>query len=100
MERKNIETIGDVLRAAIEESRMTGRLDECRAADAFREILGPQLASRCLRPFVKNGVMIVGIPNASLRNELSMSRSALTRAINSRLGKNVISEIRFSGRGS
>ncbi len=96
MDRKNIETIGDVLRAAIEESRMTGRLDECRAVETFSQAVGPDLAGQCHRPTVKKGVMTIGVPNASLRNELAMHRSSLLRTINSILGKTVLTEIRFT----
>lgn len=39
--------------------------------------------------------MTVGVPNASLRHELSMNRSAIRNALNSMIGKNSISEIRF-----
>ena len=87
MERKNIESIGDVLRMAIEESRMTGRLDECR--------VGPDLASQCARPQIRKGVMTVKVQRAPLRQELAMHRSSLMRAINTTLGKTVVTELRI-----
>ncbi|MDE6143856.1 MAG: DUF721 domain-containing protein, partial [Muribaculaceae bacterium] len=37
----------------------------------------------------------VGVRNAALRHELTMSRSMLAHEINRQLGKNVISDIRF-----
>lgn len=95
MERKNIESIGDVLRMAIEESRMTGRLDECRACDTFAAIVGPDLASQCARPQIRKGVMTVKVQRAPLRQELAMHRSSLMRAINTTLGKTVVTELRI-----
>nr|QIM10853.1 hypothetical protein Muribac1_0620 [uncultured Muribaculaceae bacterium] len=95
MERKDSQSIGDVLRLAFQENCMQGRLDECRAVDIWPEIVGPAIAVQCRRPFVAKGIMTVGVPNASLRNELSMNRSLLIRAINRHLGKETVTQIRF-----
>lgn len=95
MERIIPQSIGDVLRLAFQENCMQGRLDECKAADHWQALIGADLARKCRRPTVKNGVMTVGVPNAALRNELAMSRSSLRNAINSMIGKVTITEIRF-----
>ena len=96
MERTTPQSIGDVLRMAFQENCMQDRLDECRAADHWQVLIGEDLARKCRRPTVKNGVMTVGVPNAALRNELAMNRSSLKNAINSLIGKMTITEIRFT----
>lgn len=96
MERKESQSIGDILRLAFQDNCMQDRLDERRAADAWGNVVGDHIASQCRRPFVKAGMMTVGIPNAALRHELSMSRSSLVRAINTLLGKDVVRDIRFT----
>jgi len=96
MERKESQSIGDILRMAFQENCMQERLDECRAVDIWPEIVGKHLNGSYRRPTVRNGLMTVGIPNAALRNELTMTRTLLVRAINSRLGRKVISDIRFT----
>lgn len=96
MERITPQSIGDVLRLAFQENCMQDRLDECKAADHWQALIGPDLTRKCRRPTVKNGVMTVGVPNAALRNELAMNRSSLRRAINSMIGKQTITEIRFT----
>lgn len=95
MERKESQSIGDILRLAFQENCMQSRLDECKAVDLWPAIVGPALASQCRRPTVSKGLMTVGVPNAALRNELSMNRSSLVRAINAGLGKQTITDIRF-----
>lgn len=95
MERRDYQTIGDVLRQALEESRMTDRLDEVRAAAVWESVVGPNIAALTGRPWVSKGVMTVRTPDASLRQELMMSRSSLVRNINVIIGRDIITDIRF-----
>lgn len=97
MERHDIKSVGDVLRQAIEETHMQGRLDELRAADLWPEIVGSDIAAMTMKPLVRSGAMTIRVVDASLRQELSMSRTLLVREINRRMGKEVISSIRFIG---
>ncbi|MDE7115568.1 MAG: DUF721 domain-containing protein, partial [Muribaculaceae bacterium] len=46
---------------------------------------------------VKLGVMTISFSSPPLRHELTMHRSSIIKCINGKLGKNVISEIRFVG---
>lgn len=96
MERIDPQSIGDILRLAFQENCMQDRLDECKAADLWQTVVGPELSARCRRPTVRNGLMTVGVPNAALRNELLMNRSSLRNAINKSIGKMTITEIRFT----
>ena len=95
MERKEVVTVGDVLRECLEKSSMQGRLDEVRACDAFSLVVGTHIASLCHRPYMRNGVMTVGTSNASLRSELNMRRGGIMKGINEILGKEVVKEILF-----
>lgn len=95
MKRTVPQSIGDVLRLSLQQDCMQGRLDEVRAVEAWPRVLGEALASQTRRPTVRNGIMTVGIPNAALRHELSMTRSLLRRELNRTVGRDVIKEIRF-----
>ena len=95
MERRDAVTIGDVLRECLEKSSMQGRLDEVRACEVFSAVVGRELASLCARPYMKGGLMTIGVPNASLRSELNMRRGGIRKAINVVLGKDVVREIVF-----
>ncbi len=96
MERITPQSIGDILRIAFQNNCMQARLDECKAIDLWPSVIGPDIARHCRRPNVKNGVMTVGVPNAALRHELAMSRSTLRLEINRMIGKDTITEIRFT----
>lgn len=95
MKRIEPQSIGDVLRISIQESKMAGKLDERRAIEFWAPLVGDYMAKQCGRPTVRDGVMTVSVPGAALRHELTMSRSLLIRLINEKLGKQVIKEIRF-----
>ena len=95
MDRKVPESVGDVLRNLLQETSLQNRMDELKAADLWKAVAGEPIAKNTGNPQVKNGVMSISVPNASLRNELHMNRSLLRNIINKKIGKNVITEIRF-----
>ena len=95
MERKESQSVGDILRLAFQENCMQDHLDEWKAIELWESVVCRNLAAMCRRPKVEAGVMTVGVPNASLRHEFTMSRSSLRNAINHAIGKQTISEIRF-----
>ncbi|MBD5268731.1 MAG: DUF721 domain-containing protein [Bacteroides sp.] len=97
MKRTEIQSIGDVLRSVLDESNMSLRLAELKAGEIWQEMIGSELASKCMRPYVKNGVMSIRVTDAALRHEFHMQRSSMIRAINRRLNANIISDIRFIG---
>ncbi len=97
MERSEIKSIGDVLRQAIEETNMQGRLDELRAADLWPSIVGADIASRTMKPLVRSGAMTIRVVDASLRHELNMHRTLLLREINRLMQKEIIISLRFIG---
>lgn len=96
MKRYYPESIGDVLRQVLEETSLQNRMDELRAAGLWKSIVGDSLAVQCSAPLVKNGVMQIGVPNASLRHELMMNRTRLRALINQTIGKEIITEIKFT----
>lgn len=89
------QSMGDVMRALLQENRMDSRLDEFKAIEVWPSVVGNHIAGECGRMFVKAGVLTVSVPNAALRHELTMSRSPLMREINRVIGKPVLTEIRF-----
>ena len=95
MERKDPESVGDVLRNLLEETSLQGRMYELKAVELWPKVAGSVIASECKKPSVKNGVMSIGVANASLRNDLHMNRSRLRAVINEYLGKEIITEIKF-----
>lgn len=97
MERKEAESLGDLLRKAIEENQAAFRFDEINAMNAWPRVVGQAVASKTSRPFIKGGIMTIRVVSAPLRHELNMMRSAIAKAINEDVGKEVVKELRFLG---
>lgn len=95
MDRKDICSIGDVLRQVIAENDMQDRLDELKAADGWARVVGDYVAARTSRPSVRKGRMIVKVADAGLRQELSMHRSVIIRDLNHIAGREIITSLRF-----
>jgi predicted nucleic acid-binding Zn ribbon protein len=95
MKRTEPQQLSEVLKNALEAYSLDGRLSEYRAADAWPSVVGKHIAELTGRPYVSQGVMMVRVPSPSLRQELSMHRSSLLKALNDTVGKEVILELRF-----
>lgn len=96
MQRYTPQSVGDVLRDLLEETSLQNRMDELKAAEMWKIVTGESISALTGKPSVRNGVMAVGVPNASLRNELMMHRSRLREIINQKIGKEIITEIKFT----
>lgn len=96
MQRIDYQSVGDVLRAALNESRMGTVLDSYKAIGAWELVVGPYIAGRTMRPTVQGSILCVRTPHASLRHELQMNRTTLIRAINDHIGHEVITDIRLT----
>ena len=95
MERTVPQSIGDILRNVFRDSCMDQRLNECKAVELWGNVIGENIASQCRKPRVENGLMTIGVVNASLRHELTMNRSAIRDSINRLIGKETLKDIRF-----
>ncbi|MGL4992772.1 MAG: DUF721 domain-containing protein [Bacteroidales bacterium] len=93
MKRRNFQSIGAVIGEFLKESNIDVRLNETRAIQTWRDILGTSV-DRCTREiYVRNGVLYVHLTSAVLRHELQMSRSNLISRINDQLGLDIIKDI-------
>lgn len=97
MQRKDYQTLGDVLRQAVSDAGMEDRLRETKAAALWKFVVGPAIAAECGKPWVAKGILNVAVRNAALRHELFMSRAALVKAINSSFSRPVVTDIRLLG---
>lgn len=95
MERKEAESIGDLLRREIEENQAAFRFDEIEAINAWPKVIGSSVAIKTLRPYIKDGKMTIKVPSAPLRHELNMMRTAISKAINTEVGKEVVKDLKF-----
>ncbi len=94
MKRTNTVNIGQVINEVLGEYKLNDKLNETRVVAAWPEVLGP-LAKPTDELYIKNKTLFVRLSSSVVRNELSMMRSSLIKALNGEVGGEVITDIVF-----
>lgn len=95
MKRTHPKSIAEVIDGFMKAEQLDTQLNEQRASALWPQIVGQGINRYTISRDVRNGVLIVRLSSAPLRNELMMNRSALIKRINEALGQDVIHDIIF-----
>lgn len=95
MKRTEPESIGDIMRRAIDRSVLREGIDRSRAASEWGRVVGEHIAGLCGKPRMERDLLIVPVASAGLRQELNLRRTAIVADINARVGATVVRDIRF-----
>lgn len=95
MKRNNTEQIGLLLRRFMREEGLETPLNEQRLINAWKDVLGPTIASYTGNLYIKNQILYVHLTSAPLRQELMMGRDLLVKNLNKHVGATVITNIIF-----
>ena len=95
MKRTYPKSIAEVIDGFLKAEQLDTQLNEQRASALWPQIVGQGINRYTISRDVRDGVLIVRLSSAPLRNELMMNRSALIKRINEALGQEVIREIIF-----
>lgn len=66
-----------------------------RALQVWPEVVGPLINRQTVERRLAGGVLLLRVASAPMRSELHMHRSSLVKALNDRVGKDVITDIKF-----
>ncbi len=97
MRRQNTEQVGAVVAQFLREQGLEKPLLEHRLVEAWPELMGPLVAKYTGKIEIKNGVLLVRITSAALRQELFIARQQLVERLNQHVGADIISDIRLLG---
>lgn len=92
----DVQTLGDLIKAYIEECKGADYLDEMKVINSWSEVVGKFIASHTIDVTFKNHVLFVRVDSDVLRNELSYSKSLLASSLNEKVGKEIVEEIVLS----
>lgn len=95
MKRTYPKHIAAIIEESMAKSGLTQSFNEQRAASAWAEVVGPAINRYTLRRYVDHGVLHVFLSSAPLKNELSFTRERLIEALNTYVGADAITDIRF-----
>ncbi|MBP5682418.1 MAG: DUF721 domain-containing protein [Bacteroidales bacterium] len=93
MQRKEPESIGDVLRQLLVANGGYKRIKEIRLTQEWDKIVGPMIARNTEEINLKDGILSVKFRSAIVRNEISMRRSSLQKLLNDTMHEQIVKEI-------
>lgn len=96
MERRKEESIGNVLLRYLRQSQLESPLNEFRILQSWNEIAGSTAAQLTQDIHIYNQKLYVKLRSATMRTELMMKRTELTRKLNQKVGAQVITDIVLS----
>lgn len=94
MERRNAQTLGEVLHEFFEEhTDLYEKILENRAKRAWGELLGPSILQYTHTIYIRDKVLYVSLTSSVLRSELLLCRDRLLKSLNEHIGTNLLKNI-------
>ena len=94
MQRRNTQTIGEVLRDFFEDNtELYEKMLEIRVQRAWGEVLGPMIQQYTRNIYVRDKVLYVSLTSSVLRSELTLCRERLVKSLNDYAGSAVLRDI-------
>ena len=97
MRRQNSEQVGAVIAQFLREQGLEKPFLEHKLIEAWPSLMGPLVQKYTGNIEIKNGVLLVQIKSAALRQELFIARHQLIEKLNNEVGAEVINDIRLLG---
>jgi predicted nucleic acid-binding Zn ribbon protein len=93
MERSNIQSLAEAIRAFLKESKLEKPLKERRLVQSWESLLGKSVARATERIYLKEGRLVVHLSSSVVRNELYMLQDEIIRKLNEAAGEELVKEI-------
>jgi len=95
-DRENkVQDLGNALKNMFSEFSLEKKFGETELVQSWEQLVGPSISSRTGKLYVKNSVLYVEVLSAPLKNELTLSKSALLKRVEDTFGKAVIKDIKL-----
>ena len=95
MRKSNTEPIGKVIQQFLREEGLETPYNQFKLMKALEDVLGQGISHHIGNTFIKNQTLYIELKSSVLRQELNMGRTKLVRQLNTAVGTQVISDIRF-----
>ncbi len=94
MQKKQAETLGDILQEYLRAIGADKKIKEMHAMDAWDNIVGKTIARDTLDINIKNGILTVKFRSPLIRNEVSMHKTVIIQRMNEAVGEKIISQMK------
>ena len=92
----DVRPLSDLIKEFFELHKGSDYLDEMKALNLWKDVVGPFIASHTIDLSIKNKVLFVRVDSDALRSELGYSKSLLIKNLNGMVGKEMVREIVLS----
>ncbi len=93
MERSNTQSIAEVIRAYLKESRLEKPLKERQLVQSWETLLGRSVARSTSKIYLKDGRLFVHLNSSVVKNELYMLQDEIIKKLNEAAGEELVKEI-------
>lgn len=95
MFKRDVQSIRDLIMRNLRLQGLETPLLQKRLVESWPAVAGPAIARYTLNAYIMNQTLYVRLSSPALRADLSMRRSYFVQLLNSRVGSQVIVDIRF-----
>ncbi len=95
MRRSNTQSLGEVMREYIKETRIERKLKEVDVVQSWENLLGKTIAHYTRNIYIRKKILFVEISSSVVKNELFMMRDEIKRKINEKEGEEIVRTIIF-----
>ena len=95
MKHNKTQSLREVIGTYLKEEKLDGKLNEHKLKGIWQELMGPIIASRTDKMFIKKKTLYVNMNSAPLKHELNMSKVKVLKLINEKMGIDVIEDAKF-----
>lgn len=93
MRKSNQQSIRAVIKRLLKNQKLEGRLKELDVLNNCEEVLGKNLMKYISNLSFRDGILVIKIKSAVVRNELSYQRNEILKKINQKTAKEIVKEI-------
>jgi len=95
MRRSNTQSLSDILREYLRETKIEQKLKEVDMVGSWENILGKTIARYTRKIYFSKGILYVEITSSVVKNELVMMREEIRRKLNEQAGEEMVEKIVF-----
>ncbi len=93
MRKSNQQSIRAVIKRLLKNQKLEGRLKELDVLNNCEEVLGKNLMKYISNLTIRDGILVIKIKSAVVRNELSYQKNEILKKINQKTAKEIVKEI-------